>query len=268
MKADLFDITGKKLKQIELPSQFNEEVRPDLIKRAVLVVQSNDRQAYGAHPHAGERASADISKRRKSFKTSYGHGISRTPRKSLWRRGTQFGWVGAVAPQTRKGRKSHPPKATKIWSQKINIKERRKAIRSALSAAMNKDIVLSHGHLFNEFPLIIEDKFESINKSKEVINILNNLGLEKELERCSIKKVRAGKGKNRERKYRKRKGPLIVVSKESPLVKAALNIPGIDVSIVNNLNAELLAPGTMPGRLTIFTESAIEKLKKENLFNK
>ena len=35
---------------------------------------------------------------------------------------------------------------------------------------------------------------------------------------------------------------------------------------MNELNAELLAPGTAPGRLTLYTQAAIAKLEKEKLF--
>ena len=49
-------------------------------------------------------------------------------------------------------------------------------------------------------------------------------------------------------------------------MKCASNIPGIDIVEVKNINAELLAPGAVPGRLTIWSEAAIEKLGKEKLF--
>src|SRR3989344_4652430 len=82
----------------ELPQQFSEQVRQDLIKRAVDAVRSRERHNYGAQFGAGLGPSAKLSRRRRDFKTSYGHGISRVPRKSLSRRGTRFYWVGAVAP--------------------------------------------------------------------------------------------------------------------------------------------------------------------------
>ena len=78
--------------------------------------------------------------------------------------------------------------------------------------------------------------------------------------------MRAGKGKLRGRKYQRKTGPLLVVSKDCSLEKSACNIPGIDVVQINNINAELLAPGTHLGRLTLFTQAAIEKLGKEKLF--
>lgn len=268
MKAQIYDLEGKKLKEIDLPKQFEEEVRPDIIKKAVLAVQSHNRQAYGAKPNAGERQSAVLSRRRRDFKTAYGHGISRVPRKTMWARGTQFGWVGAFAPGTVGGRRAHHPKVTKKWWEIINKKERRKAIRSALSAAAISALVKQRGHRFDfeHLPLIIEDKFENLKKTKEIGSVLVKLGLEKELKRISEKKIRAGRGKSRGRKYQIKKGPLIVVSKSCPLEKSAANIQGVEVCNVKNLNAELLAPGTIPGRLIIFTENAIHKLDKEKLF--
>ncbi|MEJ4711124.1 50S ribosomal protein L4, partial [Enterococcus faecium] len=74
------------------------------------------------------------------------------------------------------------------------------------------------------------------------------------------KKIRSGKGKMRGRKYKSPKGPLIVVGEDKGISLGARNHAGVDVVLVENLNAELLAPGTHPGRLTVFTKSAIEKL--------
>ena len=269
MKVILYNLKGEKVKEIELPEQFNEEYRPGIIKRAVFAIYTNLRQKYGAKPEAGKRYSAKISRRRRDYKTAYGHGISRVPRKTLWRRGRQFGWVGALAPGTVGGRKAHPPKAEKNFAQKINKKERKKAIRSALAATANINLVKARGHKFNlTVPIIIESEFENIKKSKEVISVLKNIKLEEEIKRTSKRKIRAGKGKTRGRKYKTKVGPLIIVSNTCDLINTAKNIPGLDVCVVNYLNAKLLAPGGQPGRLTIFTENAINKLKTENLFKK
>jgi len=266
MKADILNTKGEKVKTINLPEQFSEEIRPDVIKRAVLAIQANKRQPYGASTRAGKRASAKLSRRRRKYRGAYGHGISRVPRKILTRRGTNFFWVAAVAPGTVGGRRAHPPKAEKIWKQKVNIKERRLAIRSALSATCIKEIVEKRGHISKHIPIIIESSFENAKQTKEIREALIKLGLEKELERASVKKIRPGKGKSRGRKYKTRKGPLIVVSAKCELQRSANNIPGIDISVVNSLNAELLAPGSEPGRLTIFTDKAIDRLEKEKLF--
>jgi len=267
MKASIISLEGKPIKEINLPNQFNEIFHPNLIWRAFLVIQSNKRQPYGTKPDAGMRYSAKVSRRRRDYRGSYGHGISRVPRKVLWHRGTQFGWVGAFAPGTVGGRRAHPPKSEKIWDKKINIKERRKAIRSALAATLDKNLVMLRNHKIPDiYPIIIEDKFENISKTKEIIEIFEKLGLKKELSRLEVKKIRSGRGKNRGRKYRIKKGPLLIVSKKCKLTDAAKNIQGVDVSTINQINVELLAPGSKAGRLTIYTQGAIEKLAKENLF--
>ncbi|MFH1316087.1 MAG: 50S ribosomal protein L4 [Candidatus Woesearchaeota archaeon] len=268
MKLKIIDTKNSEKGEIQLPKQFEEESRPDIVKRAVHSIFSKIRQKYGAKPDAGMRASADLSRRRRKYKGSYGHGISRVPRKIMSRRGTRFNWVGAVAPGTVGGRRAHPPKADKIWEQKINRKENRKAIRVAISATINNETVKERGHSPPEkYPFILDDSFENIKKTKELINILKAIGLEKELERASIKRVRAGKGKLRGRRYKKAIGPLIVVSKECELKNAVSNIPGLESIDVKKLNAKILAPGAIPGRLTLFTKSSIEKMEKEKLFN-
>ncbi len=84
--------------------------------------------------------------------------------------------------------------------------------------------------------------------------------MKKEIERTKNKKIRAGKGKTRGRKYKKKKSVLFVISENKGIVNAVGNLAGVDVCLEKNLNAELLAPGTHAGRLTIFTESSIKKL--------
>jgi len=267
MKLDILDLEKNKIGEIDLPSQFYEEFRPDLIRRAVLAIQSHRRQSYGASPAAGKRASAKLSRRRRDYKTSYGFGISRVPRKILSRRGARMNWVGAFAPGTVGGRKAHPPKPWKNWHKKMNEKENTKALRSAIAATMLKEVVVGRGHITpNGFPFALQDKFESLDKTKTVLASLERLGFRNELWRTEGKSIRAGKGKARGRKYKEKRGMLIVVSKEENLGKAAANLPGIDVAEVKKLNAEILAPGGNPGRLTLWTAAALNILEKEKLF--
>jgi len=267
MKLPIIDLQNKKVGTKELPAQFNEPYRPDLIKRAVLSLQSVERQKYGASPEAGIRTSSEISRRRRKYRGAYGLGVSRVTRKILTRRGTRFFWVGALSPNTRGGRRAHPPKAKKIWEQKINQKENSKAIRSALAATLEKNIVQERGHKVPEqYPFIASSELENINKTKDVEKILTTLNFQEELVRSSIKKVRAGKGKLRGRKYQRKKGILIVVGGECPLLNSARNIPGVEIVGINQLNAKLLAPGSLPGRITIYTEKAIDRLGKEKLY--
>lgn len=267
MKLNILSSTNSKIGEINLPPQFQEEIRPDLIQRAVLAIQSSNRQPYAASEFAGTRASAKLSRRRRQYRGSYGIGISRVPRKILTRRGTRMNWVGAFAPGTVGGRRAHPPKTEKIWVKKINKIERKKAIRSAIAATLIKNIVVERGHKVpDNYPFAIAANLESFEKTKNIVETLEKLGFGSELDRISEKKVRAGKGKSRGRKYEKKKGPLIVVSKTAKLQNAAANIPGIDIIDVKSLNAELLAPGGKPGRLTLWTSAAIEVMEKEKLF--
>jgi len=62
----------------------------------------------------------------------------------------------------------------------------------------------------------------------------------------------------RGRRYKQRKS-LLIVTAEKPL-RAARNLAGVDVVTLEQLNTELLAPGTHPGRLTVYTESAISRI--------
>lgn len=268
MNAIVLNLDHKEIGKKELPHQFNEDIRPDLIKRAVLALQLSRRQKYGASKEAGKRHSAYLSKRRRAYRGTYGIGQSRTPRKIMSRRGRRMIYVGAVAPQTVGGRRAHPPKAEKILEKKINKKERRKAVRSAISATMLNEFVKTRHILPENYPFIVVNDLENIEKTKEVKEVLLKLGLDNELRRCQEKIIRAGKGKLRGRKYKRKKGLLIVVSKSCILLKSARNIPGLDIVEVQKLNVENLAPGTVPGRLTLWTDASIERLEKESLFLK
>jgi large subunit ribosomal protein L4e len=264
MKIPVFDRTAKEVSKKDLPNQFDEEVRLDLIKKAVLTVQANSRQPYGSNPDAGMMVSAKLSRRRRDYKGAYGIGIARSPRKIMTRRGTRFNWVGALAPNTVGGRRAHPPKADRIWDKKLNIKERRKAIRSALAATMHRDIVKARGHLLpKDFPFILSNDAEHIKKTKDVIELLYALGFREELDRTKEKVKRAGLGKNRGRPYKVKKSVLFVVSKKCGLNRAAANVSGVDVVTPDHLNAELLAPGCAIGRLTLYTEGAIDEIAKK-----
>jgi large subunit ribosomal protein L4e len=264
MKVEVFDLQGKYVEQIELPKIFEEPVREDLIRRAVLAAQSSRRQPYGTNIMAGLRTSAHYHGRRRIRPTivMMGREMARLPR--LHGKTVPFlNFAARLVPQAVKGREAHPPKVEKIWKQKINEKERKKAVRSAIAATAVKTLVAARGHRISSLknvPVVVEDDLQKISKTKELIEFLKKIGLEEELKRISKRKIRAGKGKMRGRKYRTKVGPLFVVAEDKGISKAVKNILGADVCLVKNLSAELLAPGTVPGRLTIFTKSALQKL--------
>jgi len=249
----------------ELPDQFDERVRPDIVKRAALSIKSKNRQSYGSESDAGLKHVTRWRQRRRSYRSRKGRGRARTPRKIQVARGMQLFGDGAEAPNTRGGRRAHPPKPEKEFGEEINDKERRKAIRSAITASNDADLVAEHHNYEGELP-IIEEGLESVEKTSELKEKLEDLGLEDELERCSEKKVRAGRGKSRGRKYRRKKGPLVVVAEDDGVLQASGNLAGVEVSLVDQLNAEKLSMGARPGRLVVWSEKSLEKLEDEELY--
>jgi len=251
MKANIIDLSGNQVGQIDLPAIFEEEYRPDLIKRAVLSAQANRLQPYGPHFYAGMNTSA------RSW--GPGHGVSRVPRIINARR-------AAGVPMAKGGRRSHAPQPNADKTEKINIKERKKAIRSAIAATTVPELVSARGHIFErELPVVVQNDFESLSKTSDVKKFLVAAGLWDDVERAKNgKTIRAGKGKVRGRKYKNRKSLLIVVSKDQGAGKAARNLPGVDFINADGLNAELLAPGTHAGRLTLWTEASIQRLMERN----
>nr|AJS11807.1 50S ribosomal protein L4P [uncultured archaeon] len=267
MKASVYSIEGQALRQIELPEAFNEEIDFNLIKRAVLAIRSAKRKSYGANPRAGRNNTA-IYVGARHYPTpmrTINTGRARKPRLQN-RRYLLYGRVAGIAGVV-SGPKAHPAKAEKQLREKINKKEKRKATRSALAATAVKELVKKRGHYFDEaktkeLPIIVEEKFESLKKAKEVAKAFENLGIMQDIERAREKRQkRAGKGKRRGRRYKKRKSILVIVSKPKvPVIKAVRNFEGVDVVPAKLVNAELLAPGARAGRLSIITEPALKEL--------
>ncbi|MFB0560499.1 MAG: 50S ribosomal protein L4 [Candidatus Lokiarchaeia archaeon] len=257
-KVNIYGLNGEQLRPINLPEVFDTPYRPDLIKRAVLSSRAARIQPYGVNKNAGKRTTAES--------RGPGLGIARVPRV----KGSRYSAAmrGAMAPMTVGGRRAHPPKPEKKYAEKINKKERRIAIRSAIAATAKQELVKGRGHIIEnlpELPLIVADEFQSLNATQETREFFIKLGVWADILRAKRgKKIRSGKGKMRGRKYKKPKSILVVINEDQGVVKASRNHPGLDIVNVRNLNAELLAPGTNPGRLTIWTESAVAQL--ENLF--
>ena len=244
MKATVRDLNGDDAGEVDLPETFDTPYRPDLIQRAVVAAQANRKQAYGADPYAGMRTPAE------SFGS--GRGMAHVPREN---------GQGRRVPQTVGGRKAHPPKAEKDQGKRINDKERQLAVRSAIAATADADLVAERGHQFDsdvELPLVVSDDFEELVKTKEVVAFLESVGVHADIERADERKVRAGQGKARGRKYRRPTSILFVTSEEPS--KAARNLAGADVATAANVSAEDLAPGTHAGRLTVWTESALAEV--------
>src|SRR5438552_3526696 len=253
-QVHVYSLGGDVVKTIDLPTVFRSDIRLDLIRRAVTAFQANRRQPYGPGIGAGMRHSVRWSGK--------GHGVSRVPRL----RGTM---TGAQAPGTVGGRRAHPPRPDTAWAKKINEHERRLARNAALAALKDPQMVASRGHRFPDdvtLPVVIEDGIETLTPesgaTREGLKILNHLGLMHDVERAKDgRHIRAGRGKMRGRRYRQPRSVLVVV-KEARTVRRLLgNLPGVEVVSPAALNAEVLAPGGDPGRLTVFSEGALEVLR-------
>jgi large subunit ribosomal protein L4e len=254
MKATLYSITGEKKYQVELPKMFETKVREDIVSK----YHEADKliQPYSAKYRAGLRqaAAGKISHKRHDWKGHYGKGISRISRKTMWRRGTQFMWVGANVPGTRGGRKAHPPLGIGR-EKKTNQKEIILAFNSAYAATASPTYVANRYFSvdkINDVPKIIESL---PTKTKDLLNLIKTLFSENLNVVLRKKSVRAGKGKTRGRKYKSNAGVLIITApKESKALK------GFDIKSTDEISIADLYP---LGRITVYTQKALETLGGE-----
>ncbi len=261
MKAQILDIEGKKAKEIET-GIFDGKIRKDIVQK--IVEAEKRKQPYAPFYLAGKQSSAsgNIRHGRRKWKTAYGKGISRVPRKIFWRRGTQFYWQAATIASARGGRRAHPPRVLSMTkSLKINKKEKRKAFLSALALTSSLEEVkrkyktLDSKRIEIKLPLIVEGKILTL-KTKEFFSALKKIL--QELNEISVQRryVRAGKGKLRGRKYRKTAGLLFIIGKNEDK-----KIKGIDVKKASNLSVSDLASNG--ARLCMFTEEAVKELENK-----
>ncbi|SFR93825.1 LSU ribosomal protein L4P [Halomicrobium zhouii] len=244
MQATIYDLDGDDVDDVDVPEVFETTVRPDLIGRAVRAAQANRKQDYGSDEYAGLRTPAESH--------GSGRGMAHVPREN--------GQARRV-PQAVSGRRAHPPKAEKDQSLDLNTKERQLATRSAIAATADAELVADRGHQFDDgldLPLVVSDDFEDLEKTQEVVDVLEALGVDADIERADETKIKAGQGKSRGRKYRRPSSILFVTSEEPST--AARNLAGADVTTAREVNAEDLAPGALPGRLTVWTQSALSEV--------
>lgn len=265
--ATVVDLNGKAERQVELPAQFDEPVRPDLIRRAFHAQATLRLQPKGTFPLAGLQTTARYFGRRHRPRMSINVGRSRLPREKLAE--LRLGKVRRV-PHARSGRRAHPPKVQKKLIEKINFKEKNKAIRSAISATTVPEIVKARGHRFNgalHLPLVVDSSIESLKRVNEARQVLERLGLAEDLQRAAEgRRLRSGRSRLRKGGFRTPKSVLIVYGEDAGIWRATRNLPGVEAVPVERLDAEKLAPGGVAGRLTLWTESALKKMSKEQLF--
>jgi large subunit ribosomal protein L4e len=255
MRAEVVGLNGKSAGEVEVPHVFSTELRPDLVKRVFWLVGSHALQPKGRDPMAGERTTAE------THNPPTGTGRSRIPRVKGERypRGGLAGGVASVV----NGRLPHPPRSEKVIHLGVNRKERRLATDSAIAFTANLAAVRARGHRVKKpsLPFVVADDLETVEKTSALVSFLEKVDLGAELERVDARTKRnTGKRRLRGRVYRTGVGPLIVVTNDRGVGRAAGGIPAVEVTRVQDVSVIDLAPGGAPGRLTLWTESAMSAL--------
>ncbi|RUP43274.1 ribosomal protein L4 domain-containing protein [Jimgerdemannia flammicorona] len=235
---------------VTLPGVFRAPIRPDVVNFVHTNVAKNKRQAYSVSERAGHQTSAE------SWGT--GRAVARIPRVSGG--GTHRAGQAAFGNMCRGGRMFAPTKTWRKWHVKTNLNQRRFATASALAASALPSLVLARGHRVEEIeevPLVIGDGIQSLTKTKDAVALLQAVHAYADIIKVSnSRKLRAGKGKLRNRRHRSARGPLIVYDEDHGVVKAFRNIPGVELVNVRHLNLLQLAPGGHLGRFIIWSEAA------------
>ena len=257
MKVNTYTIDGKNDGSIELPLIFDTPIKYEVIHKAFVNLNSHKFQKQGRHPTAGQDVVAD------SNDPPTGRGISRVARMKGGGGGRQ-GQAGEVA-STRGGRQAFPPNVKKVIYKKLNKKEKKLALCSAIAATASKVIVRDHGHNIDnlkELPLVISDEIENVMKTSEMRKIITALNLINDVERLEKRKPRTGKPALRGRKSKIGKSVLFVLSDSTKTENACSGIPGVDARSVNDLSVLDLAPSSKPARLTVYSKKAIDMISK------
>eukprot|EP00088_Acartia_fossae_P067333 TRINITY_DN8403_c0_g1_i1.p1 TRINITY_DN8403_c0_g1~~TRINITY_DN8403_c0_g1_i1.p1 ORF type:complete len:388 (+),score=96.79 TRINITY_DN8403_c0_g1_i1:23-1165(+) len=237
-----------------LPAVFRAPVRPDIVSFIHNEVAKNKRQPYCVNVDAGHQTSAE------SWGT--GRAVARIPR--VRGGGTHRSGQAAFGNMCRSGRMFAPTKTWRRWHRKVNVAQKRYAICSAIAATGVPALVMAKGHVIsgiNEVPLVVSDKVQAFQKTKEAVEFLRRSKAWADVAKVyATRRMRAGKGKLRNRRRVQKRGPLVVYDQDQGLTKAFRNIPGVDCIQVDALNLLKLAPGGHLGRFCIWSESAFKKL--------
>ena len=257
MKKDAYTITGTKDGEVELPLVFSTPFRRELIHKAYTNLNSHKFQPQGRHPTAGMDVVAD------SNDPPTGQGVSRVARASGGGGGRQG--QGAEVASTRGGRQAHPPIVEKVIYKKLNKKENKLALCSAIAGTASKEMVESRGHKIEgieSFPIIVSDDIESISKASDILKVIESLKLTQDLKRLEARKARSGKPSLRGRSKKTGKSVLFVTKDASKISKAVGALPGVDARSAKDLSVLDLAPGSDPIRLTVYSKSGLEEIGK------
>merc|ERR1712121_167779 len=239
---------------VALPAVFRAPIRPDIVNFVHFEMKKNGRQPYAVSEKAGHQTSAE------SWGT--GRAVARIPR--VRGGGTHRSGQGAFGNMCRGGHMFAPTKTWRRWHRKVSVQQKRYAMVSAIAATGVPALVMAKGHRIEEtpeVPLVVSNNVQSFSKTKEAMIFLRRNKAHNDVDQVyKSQRMRAGKGKLRNRRRLQKRGPLIVYDEDQGLVKAFRNIPGVDTIQVGKLNLLKLAPGGHVGRFCIWTEAAFKKL--------
>jgi large subunit ribosomal protein L4e len=146
------------------------------------------------------------------------------------------------------------------------VSQKRYAVASALAASAVPALVMARGHKIDdvpEIPLVLDTSLESAKKTSAAKDILAAVGALADVEKAAdSKKIRAGKGKARNRKYVLRRGPLVIYKTNDGVEQAFRNLPGVELCCVDRLNLLQLAPGGHMGRFCVWSQAALDALNE------
>ncbi|MFA4960554.1 MAG: 50S ribosomal protein L4 [Candidatus Pacearchaeota archaeon] len=256
MKVKIIDKTGNEKTSIDLPKNFSERIREDILAKIFEAQKGIYSQPFGSMKGAGAGYSASgiLRHKRHAWKTTYGKGISRVPRKIMSRHGSSFNWIGATVSNTRGGRRPHAPKSEKNPFRKTNKKELIIGFNSAFAGTMDpKSLEKKYGKkILSGF--VFDESVLSL-KTKEFLELMKKVFGETFSKILKVKTIRPGIGKMRGRKYKTNAGLLFVIGDDESMSRK-----GIDVVAVDELRISDLSPNGEPGRIACYTEKAIKEI--------
>lgn len=198
----VYNIEGKEVDKLELnDSVFSVEINEHLVHLAVVRQLANKRQGTQS---AKTRSEVSGGGRKPWRQKGTGHARQGSTRSPQW---TGGGVVFAPKPRD--------------YSFKMNRKEKNAAIKSVLTSKVND----------SKFIVLDELKFDEI-KTKQVVNVLKNLNVEKAL--------------------------IVTAEKDEKVVLSAKNIPTVRTALTNTINVyDILKYDTV-----VVTKDAVAKIEE------
>jgi len=250
IEVPVYSATGEVQGNVRLPDVYRVPVRRDLIHRVFMSEFTAAIQPKGRDPMAGMRTTA--------VSLGIHHGLARVPR-------VKGSTRARLAPFVRGGRLAHPPRVDEKVKEEVNKLERLMGTMSALAATAYVDLVKARGHVFeaSAVPIVVDSAvLQSVKRTREARELLKKLGVYSDVERAAEgTKIRAGKGKMRGRRYVEPKSVLFVLEDHaSPFAMAVKGLPGVDIVEPQLVSVLELAPGGVPGRLTVVTTKSLDLL--------